>query len=94
MNGPPTGRPPRSASTWPKRTGGRGSGGFLLGEAIGRAPACGLRTLVGLIWAHNEPSLRLFGRFGFERWGHLPRVAVLDEEERDLVIVGRRVAAP
>jgi phosphinothricin acetyltransferase len=72
----------------------QGLGGFLLGEAIGRAPACGLRTLVGLIWAHNEPSLRLFGRFGFERWGHLPRVAVLDEEERDLVIVGRRVAAP
>jgi phosphinothricin acetyltransferase len=28
---------------------------------------------------------------GFSRWGHLPRVAVLDGVERDLVIVGRRV---
>lgn len=69
----------------------RGLGRFLLGEAIARAPACQIRTLVGLIWGHNEPSLHLFERFGFARWGHLPQVAVLDGIERDLVIVGRRV---
>jgi len=28
----------------------------------------------------------------FARWGELPRVAALDGVERDLVIVGRRVA--
>ncbi|HTB80304.1 MAG TPA: GNAT family N-acetyltransferase [Opitutaceae bacterium] len=71
---------------------GHGIGKFLLGEAIDRAPACGVRTLLGLIWAHNEPSLQLFENFGFVRWGHLPRVAELDAVERDLVIVGRRVA--
>jgi L-amino acid N-acyltransferase YncA len=69
----------------------RGLGRRLLAEAIRRAPQCDLRTLVGLIWAHNEPSLRLFAEHGFERWGFLPRVAVLDEVERDLAIVGRRV---
>lgn len=69
-----------------------GIGKFLLGEAIARAPACEVRTLLGLIWAHNEPSLRLFEKFGFTRWGHLPRVAELDAVERDLVIVGRRIA--
>jgi len=45
----------------------------LLDAAIRRGPALGLQTLVGYIFAHNEPSLRLFERFGFQRWGHLPR---------------------
>jgi L-amino acid N-acyltransferase YncA len=47
--------------------------------------------LLGFIFAHNEPSLRLFAKFGFERWGYLPKVAELDEVERDLVIMGKRV---
>lgn len=66
-------------------------GGGLLQRAIAAAPACGLHTLLGFIFGHNEPSLRLFAAHGFERWGHLPRVAVLDGVERDLIIVGRRV---
>jgi phosphinothricin acetyltransferase len=70
----------------------RGLASSLLRQAIERAPALGLRVLVGLIWGHNEPSLRLFGRHEFLRWGHLPRVALLCGVERDLVIVGRRVA--
>lgn len=69
----------------------RGVGRGLLERAIAGAPACGLRTLLGFIWAHNAPSLQLFETYGFERWGHLPRVAELDGIERDLVIVGRRV---
>jgi L-amino acid N-acyltransferase YncA len=44
------------------------------------------------VWGHNEPSLKLLAKHGFERWGHLPRVALLYGLERDLVIVGRRVA--
>jgi phosphinothricin acetyltransferase len=70
---------------------GRGVGGYLLGEAIRAAPGLGLDTLLGFIFGHNAPSLRLFERHAFARWGHLPRVAVLDGVERDLVIVGRRV---
>ena len=35
---------------------------------------------------------RTFERLGFARWGELPRVAVLDGVERDLIIIGRRVA--
>ena len=66
----------------------------LLDTAIRRSPSLGLQTLVGYIFAHNAPSLRLFEGFGFQRWGHLPRVAELDGVERDLIIVGRRVTAP
>jgi L-amino acid N-acyltransferase YncA len=70
-----------------------GVGRMLLDAAIQRGPACGLHTLVGYIFAHNEPSLQLFARFGFARWGHLPGIAELDGIERDLIIVGRRIAA-
>lgn len=70
----------------------RGIGQHLLETAVARAPALGLHTLLGYIFGHNEPSLRLFETHGFARWAHLPRVAVLDGVERDLIIVGRRVA--
>ena len=48
-------------------------------------------ALLGFIFGHNEASLRLFQRFEFQTWGTLPRVAVLDGVERDLVILGRRL---
>src|SRR5947209_9223510 len=69
----------------------RGVGRTLLGEAIARAPSLQIRAMVGLIFAHNEPSLRLFDQLGFERWGLLPRIAQLDIVERDLTIMGRHV---
>ncbi len=69
----------------------RGVARRLLEEAIARAPCLGITTLVGLIFTHNEPSLKLFERLGFERWGFLPRIARLDEIERDLTIMGRHI---
>jgi phosphinothricin acetyltransferase len=68
-----------------------GVGRLLLGRAVERAPGLGLATLVAFVFGHNEPSLQLFATHGFERWGHLPRVARLDGREADLVILGRRV---
>jgi L-amino acid N-acyltransferase YncA len=69
----------------------KGVGRRLLEEAIQRAPEFGFKTLTGGIFAHNEPSLRLFEGFGFERWAHYPRVAELDGVERDLVVLGLRL---
>jgi L-amino acid N-acyltransferase YncA len=69
----------------------RGIGRTLLAEGLRRAPDLGVQTLVGFIFGHNVPSLSLFERFGFQRWGLLPRVAELDGIERDLAIVGRRL---
>jgi phosphinothricin acetyltransferase len=69
----------------------RGVAQRLLEKAIAQGPSLGLSAMVGLIFAHNEPSLRLFERLGFERWGLLPRVAKLDGVERDLAIVGRHL---
>jgi phosphinothricin acetyltransferase len=69
----------------------RGLGAYLLAQALGHAPTIQVDTLLGFIFGHNAPSLALFARFGFARWGELPGVAALDGVERDLVIVGRRV---
>jgi phosphinothricin acetyltransferase len=71
----------------------RGIGKTLLEQAIARAPALGLVALVGYIFGHNAPSLELFERFGFQRWGMLPRIARLDGIERDVVIVGLHLSA-
>ncbi|MBE9040121.1 N-acetyltransferase [Oscillatoriales cyanobacterium LEGE 11467] len=71
----------------------QGWGKILLGEAIARGSSFGLSTFVGFIFAHNEPSLRLFEKFGFREWGYLPRVAQLDGVARDLIILGRPIDA-
>ena len=71
---------------------GKGLGRYLLNQAIAFAPEIGVHTLLGFIFGHNQASLKLFECFGFERWGVLPCVATLDDIERDLLILGKRVA--
>jgi phosphinothricin acetyltransferase len=66
----------------------------LLEHAIARAPSLGITALIGLIFGHNEASLKLFQRLGFERWGFLPAVAQLDGVDRDLVVMGQHCPAP
>lgn len=70
-----------------------GLGRMLLQQALTRAPQLGLHTLLGYIFGHNQPSLNLFEGHGFTRWGTFPRVAILDGIERDLIVVGRRIAS-
>lgn len=69
----------------------RGVARALLAQAIESAPSLQISAIVGLIFAHNHSSLRLFEQLGFKKWGLLPRIARLDEHERDLTIVGRHV---
>lgn len=71
---------------------GKGYGKEILKTIIDQAPAFGVKSLLGYIFAHNEPSLKLFKSFGFEQWALFPNVAVLDGVERSLIIVGKRVA--
>jgi phosphinothricin acetyltransferase len=70
---------------------GSGIGQTLLTRAIELAPTFGVHVLLGYIFSHNEPSLRLFSKFGFERWAYLPGVTRLDGIDRDVVIMGKRV---
>lgn len=68
-----------------------GIGQKLIEKAMSESSKFGIRTLIGFIFAHNLPSLRLFEKLGFQRWGYLPKVAEIENIERDLIIVGLRV---
>lgn len=70
---------------------GQGLGTQFVNYALKHCHEFGIKTILAFIFGHNEPSLRLFERIGFEKWGVLPRVAELDGIERDLVILGKRV---
>jgi phosphinothricin acetyltransferase len=70
----------------------RGVGKALLEKAIRHSPELELSALLGFIFEHNDASLHLFERMGFERWGLLPRVANLDGVERGVAILGRPVS--
>jgi len=70
----------------------QGLGLGLVEYAVEHAPALGIRTLLALVFAHNQASLKLLMNLcGFTCWGNLPRVAELDGAEKDVLILGRRV---
>ena len=71
---------------------GHGWGSRFLELAESYAPKIGVHTLLGYIFGHNTPSLRLFEKFHYQQWAVLPRIANLDGIERDLIIVGKRIA--
>ena len=70
---------------------GKGYGKTILQYCIDNAGKFGVNNLVALIFLHNEPSLKLFRYFGFEDWGTLPNVAILDGVERSLIILGKKM---
>jgi L-amino acid N-acyltransferase YncA len=63
----------------------------LMEHAIRQAPELQLTTYLAFVFAHNTPSVALCRKFEFKEWGLLPRIAVLDGVERDLLIMGRRL---
>lgn len=70
---------------------GKGYGEKILRHAMNSCERLKIKTLLGYIFAHNTPSLKLFRKAGFEDWGHFPKIAELDGVERDLIIVGKRI---
>ncbi len=70
---------------------GRGLGTALRTHVLAAAKDLGFHTLLSFVFGHNAPSIRLNEKFGFTTWGHLPRIAVLDGIERDLLIMGRKL---
>jgi len=70
---------------------GLGLGKQCLEKAIQAAPGVNVYTLLGFVFGHNIASVDLFTKCGFEKWGHLPRVANMDGVLRDLLILGKKV---
>lgn len=70
---------------------GQGLGKLLTAWMLTQAPSLGIRNIVALVFAHNEPSLKLFGKLGFEQWGYMPQVCDMDGFIADVVMLGRAV---
>ncbi|OIP84934.1 MAG: N-acetyltransferase [Porphyromonadaceae bacterium CG2_30_38_12] len=70
---------------------GRGFGKSILKYCIEQCKNLKIETLLAFIFSHNEPSIKLFERFGFEHWGLLPDIARMDEENYSLRILGKKV---
>lgn len=70
---------------------GKGHARYLLEEMQTACPQMGVHNLLAFVFGHNDPSLRVFERVGFEKWGHFPAVADLDGTWRDLVILGKKL---
>jgi len=71
---------------------GKGLGKEILEYCLERVQCFGVKTVLGFIFAHNEPSIKLFRHLGFEEWGILPDIALLDGVEYSLKILGKRIA--
>ncbi len=67
---------------------GIGIGDGLLRHAINQALQMDLKRLVAFIFAANQPSIKLFQKYGFVTWGQLPEVAEIDQQTHDLQILG------
>ncbi|ELS02611.1 sortase-like acyltransferase [Xenococcus sp. PCC 7305] len=73
---------------------GQGIADGLVKKAITECPKLRIKSLLAFVFGHNIPSVQLFAKHGFTRWGLLPQVAEMDKQERDLLILGRRIKAP
>lgn len=71
---------------------GKGIGKQVLQFCLDNAPAYHIKTLLGFIFEHNTPSLRLFENLGFTLWGKFPQIALLDGKEYGLDILGKRIS--
>jgi phosphinothricin acetyltransferase len=69
----------------------QGLGEKILKWALDFAKEVEIENIVALIFGHNIPSIKLFEKFNFQKWAHLPGVAKLDGVLRDLVILGYKI---
>jgi len=74
-----------------KESRGKNIGPAILEYAEERAKNLGLTSILGFIFAHNMPSLKLFEKAGYAEWGYFPEIALLDGERKGLKILGKHI---
>ncbi|SLJ85523.1 GNAT family N-acetyltransferase [Psychrobacter sp. DAB_AL43B] len=70
---------------------GQGLGSLLLHWMLNQAPSLEIHNVIALIFAHNQPSLGLFRKIGFEQWGYMPKVCDMEGFIADVVMLGKTV---
>ena len=51
----------------------------------------GIKTLIAIIIDTNEASINLIEKYGYEKWGHLPKIAIFDNIEVGHMYYGKRI---
>ena len=69
----------------------RGIGSALVQHAVREAPRLGKHVLFAILLERNQASIRLMRKCGFELWGRLPEVAVIEGELVSHLYDGRKV---
>lgn len=67
-----------------------GIGRTLLTWMLQQASGLGIKNVVALIFAHNQPSLALFKRLEFVQWGYMPQVCDMDGFLADVVMLAKQ----
>jgi phosphinothricin acetyltransferase len=70
---------------------GQGIGNKLVKFAIDKAPDYNFENLVAILLGSNLPSIKLLGKFNFQKWGTLPQVAVFDGIKVDHLYYGLKL---
>ncbi len=63
----------------------------LLQYAIDMCPSLQLKTLFAIVIDSNQGSISLLEKYGFEKWGHMPRVAEFGGNEVGHLYYGLRI---
>ena len=69
----------------------QGLGKKMLQYAISNAVELQIHTMLGFIFEHNAASIKLFESFGFETWGNLKDIAIMDNNQYSLKILGLKI---
>ena len=70
----------------------QGIGKTVVQYAISKCPQLGINNLLGFVFEQNKNSLKMISSLGFEEWGHLKNIAILDGKYCSLKIMGLKVS--
>ena len=69
----------------------KGIASRLLQYAIDMCPSLQIKTIFAILVESNQNSIGLLEKYGFEKWGHMPRVAEFDGIEFSHLYYGLRI---
>ena len=69
----------------------QGIGSALMEYGISVAPEYSIKYLIAILLGHNEASIGLLNKYGFERWGLMPGIADFYGQERDHLYYGLKL---
>ena len=69
----------------------KGIASSLLQYAIDMCPSLQIKTIFAVVVDSNRNSIRLLEKYGFEKWGYMPRIVEFDGIEYGHLLYGLRI---